>query len=213
VMHKVKGGSGTWRPLINDGITQTYGTASTSQAFTDIATTATISAASTGVDFGIVLDGKAGDVYYLVEPRANPGITADVFWPQQSERLVPTVMQLFGTFHNANYTFNQGDAAGACSFRFTPYAESNGRIAPDVRVINLTWEGRNSVAGQAIAMKSAEAAPVAMSMVNYSKVPGAMECLAFEATLGPDGSAFIYSETENSNIYNSSMEANGFTLN
>jgi hypothetical protein len=211
--HKVKGGSGTWRLFVNDGATVSYGFTAGTQAYTDTAFSAYISPTATGVDMGIVLDGNAGDVYYFAEPRANLGITANAYWPQQNERLVPTVMQLFATFHDANYTFNQTDAAGHYSFRFTPYADSNGRIAPDVRVINLTWEGRNAATGQAIAMKSAEAAPVVMGMVNYSKVAGAMECLPFEATMGPDGSAYFYSETLNSNIYNSSMEANGFTLN
>lgn len=210
VHHKIKTGTGTWRPLINTGAV-TYGAAATTQAYQDIGLSGAVPSNAAFLDFGVVLDGKADDVYYIVGARANPGPTLEAWWPRPGY-LIPRVMMLLATWFNANVNLNTPLSGGGFGFRFMPYPESNGRIAPDVRVLNMTWEGRNASSNVAFALRSAEAAPVVYSFVRYSDPVNAMICSSHLATMDEFSDAFFYSPTQGANLYNMSMEVNGFIL-
>lgn len=199
ITFSIAGKGADWRVRIVDGGVD-IANAPVSGAFQRRGVSANISNTCQSLSFVVDLLGEAGSVNYFCGPE-----------PAKDGYLIPRVMILFQSFHNANATMTDALSGGGYGFRFNPYAESNGRITRDVRVINMTWEGRNASHNVAVALRSSASAPAIYSFIRYSDPKDAMICSSHLATIGDDG-AYFYSENQGANLYNMSMEANGYVL-
>ena len=205
-----------FRVRIHDSGTYTNGNQATG-GYTDSTVTATIGTSCTGLMFVIELSGDSGAVYYFAKPRANFGTTLEDWWPTAG-LLIPRVMVQIPTFCGAagegggSVTLPGPDQYGNYGFRFLPYAETNGKIAQDVRAMFQTWEGRNDTQDRAIALTSSQHPPQVPSFCRYETVAGQMQASSHLATMGADGDAWFYTIHTGTHWYNMSMELNGFML-
>ncbi len=169
VKQRVKGGSGTWRVVIQTNAGIVAGSAmATSQEFTWLEVTTTLSASITQLDFMVELAGNASDVYYLSQPMAGFGefLGEGNYVQPRNEYLVPIVHVQFNSFNGASPalptslaatdgkgtdTDIQGtDNSAFKTFDVDPYAETNGIVAPTVREIVVKVEGRCESEGDAL---------------------------------------------------------------
>lgn len=204
-----KTGSGGFRVRINDSGTVTNGsTASAGSYQSSKVENYTVSDTCTSLTFLVDTLGANGDVYYFCKPMGNLGATLLPYWPSTGY-FVPRVF--IGPWVNANFTFNTIGASGRYGFTWMPYQETNGRIAKDVELLSMQWEGRNATSDKHIALTSSDDPPSVYSFVRYSDPVNSMICSSHMTTL-KNGSAYFYSDQQGTNWYNASMELNGFVL-
>ena len=126
-----------------------------------------VPADATGLRVGVVLDGAAGDTYYLADPvLARDDVIGRDNYQKPQETFIPVVHVTPITWENATVAFTPvADAREPHTRLFDLYAETGGKVAPSVRLAQGAIEGVNAgavVAGPAarvIAWASSPAAP------------------------------------------------------
>lgn len=172
VMHKVRNGAGTWRVFVNTNGTGgglKYSTSSTAPVgvFDWRELTFIVPEDATYFISGVEFEGAAGDVYYVTHPMMAFGryLGPWNYSQPKGEYLVPIVhaqfMSIINTTFNMPTTLADADGKGVDgdlygtdnnaykTFAVSPYAETNGIIAPTVKEVVGKLEGRCGSEGDA----------------------------------------------------------------
>jgi hypothetical protein len=218
----VRGGRGTYRLCINTGALVCQSSRTTKSNWQWIAVTAAVPSDASQLQYELSLDGEAGDVYFFAAPHAQLGAGMPHEWykPISQESLVPIVKMSPISWIDATLSFPvEADSAGTYSLGFNIYPESNGTIAPDVKVLSVGIEGINENppivgAGHArvVAFRDRLAPPVRYGPVLPHYVANVKSFMSGEIILGPGGTAVVYSAVPGDAWRNVSMDINRIVL-
>lgn len=152
-LHRVRGGSGTWRIYVNDGVSgprRPCAAAGTSDRYQWLECSFTVPMNPRFLHVGVALDGAAGDTYYFANPVLALGGSvggAGNYQKPRSEILVPKVHISPTGWIDAKVTFPRArvPACGGFSYCFERdfYAETGGRVATTVLKAQGQLEGYN----------------------------------------------------------------------
>lgn len=223
VYQKIRGGSGTYRLYINDGTLNYSASGAAVASWRWLQVTREVATGATTLEIGISLDGATGDVYFVTQPCAvvAHNIPSEYYMQIPRELLIPVVGLTPVPWNNGVITFPAGaDAGSTYSFIFDPYQETNGIIAPDVKILNLLVEGLNAGAAQinaaivrSIAFRDTVTAPVKYGLL----MPQVMQDVKAFGTgfvvLTANGQADCYSGIASDAWTNVSMDITTYVLN
>lgn len=217
-MHKIKGGSNTWRAMINcdgtgGGLTVSPPAEGTGYEWCEVF--AVIPEDATYVDIGYQLTGDIGDAYFVTHPMSAYGsFLGDWNYAKKSnEYLIPIVKYSPDSWINASIAVPASLSIDGVTYglplRFD--AETNGVMSADIPAISMQLECRSLTADEAFGLRDQEAVPHKYGILTYSKVTSMMEVAEGILTLD-SGHGFAYSATSAAAVYNCSIDINGFQL-
>ncbi|MDE2227293.1 MAG: hypothetical protein KGJ89_05070 [Patescibacteria group bacterium] len=226
VMQKIKGGSGTWNSFISsDGTGGATNNSASSTAgvgtWTWLEVSYTVPSDATTLSLGINFAGNNADVYYVSQPMGAIGsyLGSGNYCPRLKEILIPIVKYTPLSYNGASVSFPaSADGAGTYSFNFKVEPETNGCIAPTVKLINITFEGVNSnaaVAGASprlFAMRDVAAPPIKYGPIMGQTVSNMKSFITGQVQLSTVGQAVFYSGVASDSWYNVSIDINGYVL-
>lgn len=215
VNQSVRGGSGTWRLAISDGVTLTYSDpAPASSGYQWLSVSAVIASAAASLTVWLECSGAVGDVYYVAKPLISFGETMDesaycssagrIFFDRKFTPL---------SFNTIDYTTpSAADGLGLYSTRVGLYQETNGALTPEIRWLDAQFEGigQPGACGTPLAIRSNEltgikfgAAPI------YCQIEGIMCAAAGSIQTDSSGSFWVYSGLPNIPWKYVSIDING----
>ena len=152
VYQKVRVGAGTWRVYFNaDGHAPVFSArASSLAAYQWLEVSFRVPIDATYLDAGVMLDGAAGDTYYVTDPVLTVGghIGEDNY-VKPEETLIPVVHISPVNWMNATISFPlKPTVNGFYAGTFDAYAETGGAVAPSVTRASGQIEGIDSGAVQ-----------------------------------------------------------------
>lgn len=216
VQHKIKGSTGAPRLFIQvNGGARVYGNAcSTTGSFESLQQTASISSSLTSLAIGLELPATtmpSGDVCHVSHPFLGMGTAVpSFFYTRDATEQIRGVGHCVPAFWNGgSVTFpSVADAAGTYSFEFDAYQETNGRISPRVREIDVVIEGQNTDVDEALSWKSSVSSPTLYGPRLISKVTTKLEVAHRAIYFDTSGIARVYTETSGGAWGTLSMDIN-----
>ena len=217
VYHKVKSGSGGVRVNINDGVIQ-KSSEFTGTGWMWVEGTFTVRTAATLFAPGLIFTGSADDVYYVSHPMFAFGslLSQDNYSQPQNEYLILYAGVTPDSWYNASITFPAGSPY---QFVFDLYAESDARIAPTVKRIDLLLEGINNgavVVGsgttRCMAFRDSNASPIRYGILLPQYVQNVKSYMGGSIYLDGNGKAIAYSSIASVAWTNVSMDISGILL-
>jgi hypothetical protein len=215
---------GSWRCFVNDNISGVrYGPTVTTTGFSWSEFSVTIPAAATYVSMGFEFIGASGLAFYVSQPFAGQG---SVIGPNGGppstalQRLKLVVKMSPPVWINASFTFPSSlGVGGDYGFLFDPYAETNGVMAPEVKILDILLEGINAgtaitgTGGRAIATRDFEgvagSSAVTFGPSMFQQVASMKQVCNGALTLRSDGTAWVYSQVASDAWSNVSIDING----
>jgi hypothetical protein len=225
VYHKIHGGSGTWQAYIKtDGAggrrVVSAAAPAVSGAYRWETVTFAVPADATYIQAGVLLNGAAGDTYYLADPVFAVASELDPSsYTKPQETLFPLVHISPADWINATLVFNAACGFGYC-FGFDAYAETQGAIAPTVVHAFGELEGidsgpvvRGPGGSRLMAWYDREAAPERSGgfLAQYAADVKSFSN-SFDMPFDGTGHAVLVSGVADDSWYNVSLEFDGFYL-
>lgn len=215
---------GSWRCFINDNVSGLrFGPTVTTTGFSWSEFSSAIPAGVSYVSMGFEFIGASGLPFYVSQPFAGQGtFIGSAGGPPSTglQRLKLVVKMSPPVWINASFTFPSTlGTGGDYGFLFDPYAETNGVMAPEVKILDILLEGINAgtaitgTGGRAIATRDFEgvagSSAVTFGPIMFQQVASMKQVCNGALTLRSDGTAWVYSQVSADAWSNVSIDING----